>query len=98
MNDYYSQFPQPPLETRINQAIDGIPDYLKSSISTKKLNKIVREVVSNAPEYSLTGYRVSGQVSIPIRLRTSAEDLEFESLNDRRKKKMSVYSRPINVF
>lgn len=60
MNDYYSQFPQPPLETRINQAIDGIPDYLKSSISTKKLNKIVREVVSNAPEYSLTGYRVSG--------------------------------------
>lgn len=60
MNDYYSDFPQPPLETRIEQATSGIPEYLKSSISAKKLDKIVYNVVKNAPEYSLSGYRVFG--------------------------------------
>jgi hypothetical protein len=60
MNDHYSEVPQPPLQLRIENAMNGVPAYLKLSISPRKLNAIVRGVVVSAPKYSLSGYRMFG--------------------------------------
>ena len=60
MNDYYSEFPQPTLETRIEDAINGVPTYLKVTISKNKLYSLAKEVVSKGREFSLTGYRMFG--------------------------------------
>ena len=60
MNDYYSNFPQPPVEERIQNALNGLPEFVKSSVTEEKLLDITREIVTNSPEYSLTGYRISG--------------------------------------
>ena len=60
MNDYYSNFPQPPVEERIQNAINGLPEFVKSSVTEEKLLDITREIASKSPDYSLTGYRIFG--------------------------------------
>ena len=60
MNDYHSNFPQPPVEERIQNAINGLPEFVKSSVTEEKLLDITREIVTNSPEYSLSGYRNFG--------------------------------------
>lgn len=60
MNDYYSNFPQPPVEERIQNAINGLPEFVKSSVTAEKLLDITREIASKSPDYSLSGYRIFG--------------------------------------
>lgn len=83
MNDYYSWFPQPAVEVRIEDTMRGIPNYLKDAISKRKLRKIVHETVNSSPEYSLTGYRMFGlpeTINLSIKAIESARTSKFSCL------------------
>ena len=62
MNDYYSQLPQPPLETRIQNCISELPLDLTHGISNETVREVVSPIVRLAKEYSMTGYSMFGRM------------------------------------
>ena len=60
MNDYYSDSPQPTIKTRIEDAINGVPRYIRATVRKDKLYSLAEEVVSKSREFSLSGYKMFG--------------------------------------
>ena len=62
MNDYYSQFPQPPTHVRAMNLVDVMlrDDTFRVSFTYDELKDIATEVVQTSKEYSMTGYNVFG--------------------------------------
>ena len=62
MNDYYSQFPQPPVDVRARNIVDVmLRDQMFCQVFTpEELEDIALEVVKVSKDYSMTGYNVFG--------------------------------------
>lgn len=61
MNDYYSQLPQPSLETRMQNCVSELPPDLTSGLSIETVREVVFPIVQHAKEYSMTGYSMFGR-------------------------------------
>ena len=61
MNDYYSEFPQPNKEVRKIHIISSLKSEDTNNLKTKDINDIIDKVVSEAPEFSQSGYAVFGK-------------------------------------
>ena len=62
MNDYYSQFPQPPPDVRAKNLVDVIlrDQKFRDLFTPDELNDIALDVVKDSKEYSMSGYNVFG--------------------------------------
>lgn len=62
MNEYYSQFPQPPPDTRAKNLVDVMlrDRMFRDYFTPGELNTVALEVVKVSKEYSMSGYNVFG--------------------------------------
>lgn len=72
MNDYYSDFPQPPPDTRAKNLVDVMSQdqELSKYFDHNELTRIALEVVKDSKEYSMSGYNVFGFREEKERFRT----------------------------
>lgn len=61
MMDYHSSQAQPGKDERIKDILNSLSDAEKSCVSEEVLMEIVEKQVSEAPEFSMTGYAVFGK-------------------------------------
>ena len=61
MMDYYSQFPGPEINIREKNLMDYAINLKLIGIKLLKLPEIVKQVISEVPSYSMTGYEVFGK-------------------------------------
>jgi hypothetical protein len=72
MNDYYSNFPQPPPDTRAKNLVDVMirEQNFRDFFTPDELNTIALDVVKDSKEYSMSGYNVFGFREEKERFRT----------------------------
>jgi hypothetical protein len=72
MNDYYSDFPQPPPDTRAKNLVDVMirEQNFRDFFTPDELNTIALDVVKDSKEYSMSGYNVFGFREEKERFRT----------------------------
>jgi hypothetical protein len=70
MNDYYSNFPQPPPDTRAKNLVDVMlrDQNFREFFTPDELDNIALEVVKVSKEYSQTGYNIFGFAEERLRM------------------------------
>ena len=75
MNDYYSDFPQPDLNTRVDAAIEKVPEHLQISISKQEIMLEATKVCKESRDFSLPGWTTWGHKDEVSRLVKVLDDL-----------------------
>lgn len=75
MNDYYSQFPQPPPDTRAQNLVDVMlrNHTFREFFTPDELNTIALGVVKISKQYSMSGYNVFGYAEERARMVNTLE-------------------------